>query len=99
MRKVIMILLRFLSKYVLNGAEYDLWEVDEEERQALLFQKVDDNPIYFSRDAMLTLHWDEEGRSDKLRAKYVWMNSVILIVKKIFFLLLKQSVICIHAGI
>ncbi len=51
----------FLSKYVLNGAEYELWEVDEEEQEALLFQKVKDNPIYFSRNAMLTLHWNEEG--------------------------------------
>ena len=29
-----------LSKYVLNGSEYILWEVDEEEQQALFFQKV-----------------------------------------------------------
>ena len=50
-----------LSKYVFNGAEYELWEVDEEAREALLFQKVKDNPIYFSRNAMLTLHWNEEG--------------------------------------
>ena len=29
----------FLSKYVLNGSEYTLWEVDEEERSALFFQR------------------------------------------------------------
>ena len=37
----------FLSKYVLNGEEYVLWEVDEENRQALFFQKVNDNPNLF----------------------------------------------------
>lgn len=52
----------FLSKYVLNGTAYVLWEVNEEERHALFFQKADDNPIYFSPDAMLVVHWDEEGR-------------------------------------
>ncbi|WP_186671919.1 two-component system regulatory protein YycI [Sporosarcina sp. BP05] len=51
---------KVLSKYVLNGAEYELWTVNEETRQALLFQKVKDNPIYFSRNAMLTLHWNEK---------------------------------------
>ncbi len=52
----------FLLKYVLNGMEYVLWEVNEEERQALFFQKVDNYPIYFSPDAMLVIHWDEEDR-------------------------------------
>jgi regulatory protein YycI of two-component signal transduction system YycFG len=50
-----------LSKYVLNGAEYKLWEVDKEAKKALFFQKVKDNPIYFSQNAMLTLHWNKEG--------------------------------------
>ena len=45
----------FLSKYVLNGSEYTLWEVDEEEQSALFFQKAKDNPIYFSRNAMLRI--------------------------------------------
>jgi regulatory protein YycI of two-component signal transduction system YycFG len=52
----------FLLKYVLNGLEYVLWEVNEDERHALFFQKVDNHPIYFSPDAMLVIHWDEEGR-------------------------------------
>lgn len=52
----------FLMKYVLNGLDYVLWEVNEEERHALFFQKVDNHPIYFSPDAMLVIHWDEEGR-------------------------------------
>lgn len=50
-----------LSKYVLNGAEYKLWEVDEKAQEALLFQKVKDNPIYFSSNAKLVLHWNDKG--------------------------------------
>lgn len=51
----------FLSKYVLHGKDYLLWEVNVEARQALLFQKVKDNPIYFSRNAMLTLFLNRDG--------------------------------------
>lgn len=50
-----------LAKYVLNGAEYELWDVDEEAQEALLFQKVKDNPIYFSSNAKLVLHWNNKG--------------------------------------
>lgn len=50
-----------LAKYVLNGAEYELWDVDEETQEALLFQKVKDNPIYFSSNAKLVLHWNDKG--------------------------------------
>lgn len=51
----------FLSKHVLFGSDYVLWDVDEEERQALFFQKVKDNPIYFSRKAMLTVFMNRDG--------------------------------------
>lgn len=50
-----------LSKYVLNGSEYALWEINKEKQQALFFQKVNGSPIYFSRNAMLTLYWNEDG--------------------------------------
>ena len=49
----------FLLKYVLNGIEYVLWDVNEEEQHALFFQKTENYPIYFSPDAMLVIHWDE----------------------------------------
>lgn len=52
----------FLLKYVLNGTEYVLWKVNEEEQYASFFQKADTYPIYFSPDATLVIHWDEEGR-------------------------------------
>lgn len=53
----------FLSKYVLKGEEYGLWKVDKEEREATFFQKVNDGPIYFSPNAMLTVHFDEDGKA------------------------------------
>ena len=51
---------QFLSKYVLNGDEYVLWNQDEEKRQATFFQKVDSFPIYFNKNAMLLINWDED---------------------------------------
>ncbi len=50
----------FLTKYVLGGEEYVLWEVSKERQQALFFQTVNDNPIYFNKNAMLTVYWDED---------------------------------------
>lgn len=49
----------FLTKYVWHGSEYEFWEVDEEERKAIFFQKVDGEPIFYSPNAMLIIHWDE----------------------------------------
>ncbi|MEK3937258.1 two-component system regulatory protein YycI [Sporosarcina sp. FSL W7-1349] len=52
----------FLSKYVLNGKEYQLWEVDEEEGTALFFQQALGEPIYFSTHAMLTVYLNKDGK-------------------------------------
>ncbi|PIC99343.1 MULTISPECIES: two-component system regulatory protein YycI [unclassified Sporosarcina] len=51
----------FLKKYVLNGQDYVLWEVDEEERSAVFFQRVKNETIFYSPNAMLIIHWDKEG--------------------------------------
>lgn len=50
----------FLSKNVLDGEEFILWTVDKEERQAIFFQKVKDNPIFFNQNGMLVVYWNEE---------------------------------------
>jgi regulatory protein YycI of two-component signal transduction system YycFG len=52
----------FLSKYVLNGTDYVLWKVNEEQQNALFFQKVNGSPIYFNKNAMLTVNWDKDGK-------------------------------------
>lgn len=51
----------FLSKYVVNGGEYELWEVDEDNRKAIFFQKTNGEPIFFSPKASLIVHWNREG--------------------------------------
>ncbi|PID22411.1 hypothetical protein CSV61_06060 [Sporosarcina sp. P3] len=51
----------FLKKYVLNGEDYVLWDVDEEEQSAVFFQRVKNETIFHSPNAMLTLHWNEDG--------------------------------------
>ena len=50
----------FLAKYVWHGAEYELWEVNEERGKAVFFQKVDGEPIFYSPNAMLTIYWNED---------------------------------------
>ncbi|WP_172370292.1 two-component system regulatory protein YycI [Sporosarcina jiandibaonis] len=50
----------FLATHVLNGKEYVLWGRDEDKRQAMFFQKVDDYPIFFNKNAMLIIHWDKD---------------------------------------
>ncbi|MBO1913518.1 two-component system regulatory protein YycI, partial [Microvirga sp. 3-52] len=51
---------QFLATHVLNGKEYVLWNRDKEKKQAIFFQKVDDYPIFFNKNAMLTINWDED---------------------------------------
>ena len=51
---------QFIAKHVLNGKEYFLWNRDEEKRQATFFQKVDAYPIFFNKNAMLIIYWDED---------------------------------------
>ncbi|ARF14316.1 hypothetical protein CSV80_09525 [Sporosarcina sp. P12(2017)] len=51
----------FLKKYVLNGEDYVLWDVDEDEQSAVFFQRVKNETIFYSSNAMLILHWNEDG--------------------------------------
>lgn len=50
----------FLATHVPKGNEYVLWDVDDENKVALFFQKVDDYPIYFNPNAMLKVYWDDD---------------------------------------
>ena len=42
-----------------NGASYELWEIDEEKRKAVLFQKVRNHLIFNNSNAKITLYWNE----------------------------------------
>jgi len=49
----------FAIANVENGASYELWEIDEEERKAVLFQKVKNHLIFNNSNARVTLYWNE----------------------------------------
>lgn len=51
----------FMQNYVYNGASYTLWEIDEENRTAIFFQRVNDRTLYYNIGAVLTVHWNEAG--------------------------------------
>ena len=50
----------FTIANVENGSSYALWEIDEEERKAVLFQKTKDRFIFNNSKARVTLYWNEE---------------------------------------
>lgn len=50
----------FLTKYVWSGSEYELWDIDKKNRSALFFQQADGEPIFYSTNAMLIVHWNED---------------------------------------
>lgn len=50
----------FVEQYVYKGEEYMLWQIDEEEEQAIFFQKTSERPIYYDEYAMLTVEWNKE---------------------------------------
>ena len=52
----------FLEKYVLNGEDYILWKVDEKEQRAVFFQKVKNETIFYSPNAMLIMHWNKDKK-------------------------------------
>ncbi|WP_213421911.1 two-component system regulatory protein YycI [Bhargavaea massiliensis] len=53
----------FLEKYVTNGKNYTLWEVDEEERTATFFQTFDGNTIFYNENSTLTVHWNADRKA------------------------------------
>lgn len=50
----------FLSQYVLNGNEYDLWNIAEDQNKAFFFQQFEGRPIYYSPSALLVITWDDQ---------------------------------------
>lgn len=52
----------FLHSNVYEGASYSLWKIDEENRQATFFQKVNNRTLYYNVRGYVQVYWDEEGR-------------------------------------
>lgn len=50
----------FMQKYVYAGETYKLWRIDEEKREAIFFQQIDNRVIYFNKNARVTLHWNKD---------------------------------------
>lgn len=50
----------FMAEYVYEGETYKLWRIDEEKREAIFFQKINNRIIYFNKNAKVTLHWNKD---------------------------------------
>lgn len=53
--------LPFMQNYVDEGASYTLWQVNEEERYAIFFQRVNDRTLYYNVGAVVKLYWNTDG--------------------------------------
>ena len=51
----------FIEMYVHEGASYKLWEVDEQNREALFFQKINDRTFYYNVGGAIKIYWNENG--------------------------------------
>ena len=52
----------FLHSYVHEGTSYTLWNVDEEKREAVFFQKVDNLTLYYNVRGYVKIYWNQENR-------------------------------------
>lgn len=51
---------KIVQEQVIQGSSYGLWEVDEENKTAILFQQVNKRLVYYNTNAKLIVHWNEE---------------------------------------
>lgn len=51
----------FVKQYVYKGEHYVLSEIDEENEQAIFFQKVNERPIYYDEHAKLIVKWNKDN--------------------------------------
>jgi len=52
---------KIVQEQVIRGSVYGLWEIDEESKTALLFQKVNKRLVYYNTNAKLVVHWNEKN--------------------------------------
>ena len=55
-------------------------ELDEEKDKLLFFQKVNDNPIYFNQNAMLTINWNEDENIISYEQRC--LESLLVLIRK-----------------
>lgn len=51
----------FALKNIEHGSSYEVWEIDEEDRKAILFQKTNDRFIFYNLNAAITIYWNEDN--------------------------------------
>lgn len=51
----------FTLKNIENGSSYELWEIDKDERKAVLFQTTKNRFIFNNSKAMVTIYWNEDN--------------------------------------
>jgi len=52
---------KFVDENVFEGASYDLFSVNEKEKKASFFQTINNRQIFFNKNALLTIYWNEEN--------------------------------------
>lgn len=50
----------FLKTYVINGDQFELWQVNEETREATFFQTVNNRTIYYNQSSYIKAYWNED---------------------------------------
>lgn len=53
-------LVDFVNYYVDEGDRYVLWEVNEENRYALFFQRINDRTLYYNVSGFVKIYWNED---------------------------------------
>ena len=51
----------FMQTYVYEGASYMLWKIDEEQRVAIFFQRVNNRTLYYNVGAVVKVYWNAAG--------------------------------------
>ena len=55
------VLQEFVDKTVYKGDNYVLWRIDEKNRQAVFFQEISGQPLYYSDGGKLTVYWNDNA--------------------------------------
>ena len=53
--------LPFMQNYVYEGASYTLWQINEDERSAMFFQRVNNRALFYNIGAVVKLYWNTDG--------------------------------------
>lgn len=51
----------FVQMYVSEGDSYVLWEYDEESREAIFFQRMNDRTLYYNVGGIVKIYWNAAG--------------------------------------